>query len=98
MTPEEIICNWMFQSNVGWWRISHSGEWRPVELTLDRIWQVEERLTEEQRWDYADILSQTVLLCHRPSSIIGPESTFVIIHASAQQKIAALAAAVGKDK
>ena len=69
-----------------WWNDRHhaSSEWRPRTLTLDAIWEVEERLTDEQWQQYRDeILKGT--------DMMGLWMTR-LIDAGAAQKIVALAA------
>lgn len=81
-------------ANARWWDYSYqilprsSGvgkefhwQWHPCNLTLDRLWEVEERLTDEQRLAYLLELSKGG----------APELGYWrIMHASANDKIAAL--------
>jgi hypothetical protein len=81
---------WRSNSPMGWWKAYPDSsecpapnEWVPVKLTLGRLHEVEARLTEEQWWLYESELSRVAR--HLNSTALG------FIHASAEQKIAALA-------
>jgi hypothetical protein len=98
---EEIICGWMEPKpweepgqttpkallGSSWWDWAISYGSFPKPLTLDRLHEVEGRLTDEQWGQYATALSD-----------LTPEYTGIVqtmklyIHATAAQKIKALAA------
>jgi hypothetical protein len=96
MTDEELICRFMepvpgfrgidYPHSVGGWWIAENGKQsRPADsITLDALHEVEERLTEKQGWDYlAALQSETADI---------PGWAFRHLwHATAKQKIAALA-------
>jgi hypothetical protein len=97
MTDAEVICEFMEpkpttpqpvglydESPGGWWTL-HPDGWVPNCDSLDRLREVEARLTEEQWLRYVD-----ALIDHMPEFPRKGE----IIHASAEQKIAALAAVI----
>lgn len=107
MTDAEVICGWMqpkpalrqtegewelaiCATSLGWWLLTTTGYERgdepiivPADLTLDRLREVEARLTEEQ-WVHYGILME-----NRP---VGMRLSKALLHASADQKIKALAA------
>jgi len=103
MTPEEIICefmeprpsfdvinSWRECSSVRWWRFYNGNTvWIPILLTLDRLRQVEERLTAEQ-WDKYEVAMIRIVRKGR--------SHQDMLHASAEQKIAAMAKVIGCGK
>ncbi|SRR5260370_1379040 len=92
-TDEEVICGWMEPRPSGsltnlladWWLFrSVNAGWVPRTLTLDRLWNVEERLTEKQRDPYLDVIVRNTGL--------GPTTAgWDMAHATAAQKIKALA-------
>ena len=92
MQPRTDCTDWPFggRSDFWWQGVNNSSRipagWEPRPLTLDRLWEVEERLTAEQRWAYSDVLCLKVIWPTQPS-----ESTFSVVHATAAQKITALA-------
>ncbi len=80
---------WHSVSPAGWWVASEDrnvftapNEWFPIKLTFDRLWEVGERLTDEQRLEYWMELSKG-----------GPPETgyWRIANAKAAQRITALA-------
>lgn len=85
-------------SDAGWWKVAWSNalqksQWLPNNdkaASLDALWEVEERLTEEQ-WGQYCIRAQVDLYDpawgNHPGGMDRP-----IIHATAEQKIRALAA------
>lgn len=99
MTDAEIVATWMepnpdllanlTQSKDGWWWNSFglTGDpWQPAEpLTLDRLREVEARLDASQCVDYDWRLAMLVVVATKTC----PES--YPWHASAEQKLAALA-------
>lgn len=97
MTDEEVICGWMEKrpsyesggtghSARHWWLSNpHHDNWWPTELTLDRLREVEERLTDSQ-WE--------LYFLAWPGRFLGFRG---FVHASAEQKIKALAEVLRKD-
>lgn len=106
MTDAEVICSFMektprrvryfdeHMSSATWWRrdiVQNNGQgivysdWTPCELTLDALREVQRRLTDEQWHEYERGL--------RCVPFDGPVNsvTRVFIHATAEQKIRALA-------
>lgn len=93
MTDKEFICQFMetkpdpnthggtCRSPKGWW--FWYGKWETTKLTLDALWEVEERLTDEQWQEYDAELGGST------TSVLSPN--FGMIHATAEQKIKALA-------
>lgn len=75
-------------SDSGWWElvpIDGGGmEWCPAALTLDKLREVQARLTTEQRMAY---YLQLWPVCPP----VGIEGCWALLHASAEQKVAALA-------
>ncbi len=102
MTAAAVICTWMEpksdeptrsgeHSPQGWWRARLSMSckylvWVPADLTLDALWEVEDRLTEDQLDNYGYALVDVV------SESNGRYSDVLLIHATAEQKTKALAA------
>lgn len=96
MSNEETICAFMepkprhkpvgCMKQYHWWiyRAMTHPYWFPVPLTLDRLHEVEERLTDEQWSNYANALVDTF---HQRFPRFAE-----VIHATAAQKITALAA------
>ena len=89
----EVICAWMepkpdnrttnVQTN--WWMfLCLDSGWVPRKLTLDRLWEVEERLTEKQRGEYYFIFWERR----------DRENWWTLLHATSEQKIKALAAVI----
>jgi len=88
MTDEEVICTWMEPKPDGrakrgaskglWWIRVRGVRWFPSVLTLDRLWEVEDRLIHQGRAD-----EYRYSLVHRDA---------YFFHATAAQKIKALAA------
>lgn len=89
MTDAEVICAFMesrppantihVQRGADWW-LWWGGEWTPIDLTLDALWKVEERLrlgSQEERRSYRNF----------GRSIPAAQKW----HATPEQKIAALA-------
>jgi hypothetical protein len=87
---------WRSVSPRGWWTVLNGrklsitpNEWYPVDLTLDRLWEVEERLTDEQRQRYSTHLAgcsiDTLRRC------VDYADLWDLHHATVSQKIAALA-------
>lgn len=108
-SDEETICEWMQPKPVRvwsrdsggreWWSAVWSSEtgWQfhPILLTLDALWEVEERLTEEQ-WRKYESMS-VGWWSDGPKIISGFRAA---VHATTEQKIAALAQVIrqeGKD-
>ena len=103
MTNEEKICEWMdpvpgFRgvdypySVKGWWIREAGEEKHPAPLTLDRLHEVEARLSDEQ-WDtYAELLHDQ----WAKDPLRGLWRYY--IHATAAQKIAALAAVISPEE
>jgi hypothetical protein len=105
MSDEEVICTFMSPKpelppywSTGWpqnrwWLLMQTDAggmaWHPRLLDLDTLWQVEERLTDEHRWDYKDLLVE--MLCNGASALID-DRTWNVIHADALTRIKALAA------
>ena len=71
-----------FVSPHGWWH-DISNKWVPRPLTLDALWKVEERLTDEQAAHYATRLVSVLPLLGRAAWVW---------HATTEHKIVALAA------
>lgn len=112
MTDAEILCGfmekrpeagpwshrpWRSLSRGGWWTASDDRNpdtapdvWFPVALTLDRLRLVEARLTDMQ-W----LLYQTALSGDTPEDQVRWRD---LIHASAEQKITALAAVLKEGR
>jgi hypothetical protein len=101
-SDEEIICAWMEprptksplrrdELSRHWWQWNRfDAAWGPRYLTLDALWEVEERLTDEQRLDYRESL----VAPHRDSGERGLPLVmlyWVLLHATPEQKIRALA-------
>lgn len=97
MTDAEVICAWMEPRpgsaaeayNSRWWNGSPWTELRPFNLTLDALREVESRLSEAQ-WDRYEALA--LKWRYEYSS-----SYRAALHASAEQKIKALAAVLRKE-
>jgi hypothetical protein len=102
----EVICTWMEPKpesappswgdnpvgNInGWWIATGSGRIEHRILTLDALWEVEERLTEEQWTRYRVALTAPVLGASG-RHIEGYNR--MMWHATAEQKIKALAEAL----
>lgn len=96
---QEVICGFMEpvvgfrgcdfpRSLKGWWTAELGQPKQPRELTLNECHAVEERLTDEQ-WDAYEELFDSVILWGRERSLL---------HASAEQKIRALAAVLRKEE
>ena len=98
ITDAEVICTFMEpfpgpgdRRESDWWPINtgQSGlgpfRRRARKLDLDALHEVETRLTDKQQWDYSDLLVKSVW------KVYGSEATFPVIHASAADKIKALA-------
>ncbi len=102
MTNEEIICEWMERKPTpmdGWraahlvkkaqWWLSWQDNWEPIPLTLDRLREVEKRLTDEQ-WDrYRAWFTRLTV---PPPPVTSAEYFRMVAQADAAQKIKALAA------
>ena len=72
-----------------WWRSdTETPEVTPRDLTLDALWEVEERLTAEQ-WDA--YLNHFATPAERIKKHFFWERGSVLLHAAAEQKIKALA-------
>lgn len=89
MSDEEIIATWITWNDPSmegnyeiWWTVSLC----PKPLTLDRLWEVEARLTQGQWQQYEQWLNANCL--EWPSG----KPNWWAIHADATQKIVALAA------
>jgi hypothetical protein len=82
-----------------WWEISQEAGWPfvPVALTLDRLHEVEERLTERQQYEYSKELSRLIYSIDGPSAFYRSE-LFMFFHASPAQKIKALAKVIRDNK
>jgi hypothetical protein len=67
-----------------WWKWFVDKDWQhlPVDLDLDALWEVEERLTGEQWGEYSGLLMDPR----------GVNHTRFLLHATAEQKTKALAA------
>ncbi len=93
-TDEEVICAWMeakpehsreFTAGRPWWVwLGSQNDWIPNKLTLDALHEAETRLTEDQQWSYIE----------RMANIVGTFATWYSLHATAAQKIKALAAVI----
>lgn len=105
LSDAEVICQWMEPKpkticgslehtaalrSIKWWivkpRGAHLGEpvdWTPCLLGLDRLHEIEAKLSEEQWLNYVDALITLMPKFPRKGEIV---------HASAEQKIKALAA------
>ena len=97
MTDEAVICTWMEPEAAKavvidkaatwkWHRLDWSNNTihtRP--LTLDALWEVEERLTDDQWWEYEVTLSAP----YGPTVLAQVKAH---VHSTAAQKIVALAA------
>jgi hypothetical protein len=86
MTDAEILCQFMEPKPPEcdlrtferlWWTVEGGARWSPRNLTLDAIWEIEERLTKEQWGRYQ------MLFPHRRRETL---------HADAPTRIRALAA------
>lgn len=95
-SDEEVICEWMepgreipgnWMQYIGWGR-----GWRPCTLTLDRLHEVEARLTDEQWKPYI-----MKLLPWQSLNKLYVEQLFCLLHATAEQKIKALAAVIQSE-
>lgn len=90
------------RSLADWWRRETAWSdtlvwkpWVPARLTLDALWKVEDRLSEQQRRHYCVLIFHAVCTEARTSNLIEDTMTknrWPMIHASAAQKIKALAA------
>lgn len=103
-TDEEVICEWMepkpedLNPHVGllvskgewWYRYTLDKTWTACKPNLDRLHEVEARLTDEQWERYLDQLVDD-------DAISGYQTERDICHATAAQKIAALAAVIRGD-
>ncbi len=109
MTDSEVICTWMDpKPPIGWlaaefslqrsrWWLASSDwdEWAPMPLTLDALWEVEERLTKDQWQSYC-----ATFAVENIGRDIADEQTYenqviwdrIHLHASPFVKIRALAA------
>lgn len=88
---------WQSVSVLSWWvaakfrKLDTPNEWYPRPLTLDALWEVEERLTAEQRGTYYRAL-------HTPDERdsqgrrVASRSNWDLLHATPAQKVAALVA------
>lgn len=93
MSDEEIICAWMdpTREDGDWWTTKNFANFGnsytivPERLTLDKLWEVEERLPERSQLDYWMGLAKG-----------GPLEVgyWRLVHVSAEKKIKALAAIV----
>lgn len=96
--PTTLPRDWA-ESVVAWpdWWEEEDGEWQPVfnfcqEFEkLGLLWEIEEQLTEQHRWEYFDAL--LVSLNHARFSC-GPDM-WPLIHATSEQKIDALSIVLG---
>ena len=93
MTDLEVICAWMADPNQSgywgrWWSVTSSDDGAmfksPKKLDLNDLWEVEEKLTEQQ-WHFYESELATALGHQRLST------RHAIIHATAEHKILALA-------
>lgn len=108
MTPAEIICQFMEpkpsmppwkllgRSALGWWVASSDEDdafWLPRQLDLGLLWEVEDRLTDEQWWKYESTLAGS-------GAAVRPllEMVKAHIHATPAQKMAALAKVLAPAK
>ncbi len=104
-TDAEVVCEWMSampSMSVGewgrnnewepdWWEAHEeiAGEWQPLELDLDALHLVEERLSEE-RWEaYTKLLLEPVQQYSDPAKYWR-----TLIHADSPTKLAALASVI----
>ena len=107
MTDAETICDfmeprpdkgpfdfhpWLGSTPDGWW-LSTSGwdldaTWKPRSLSLDALHLVEARLKDEQFWQYV------LRLIPRRTMASSEAGMRALIHATADQKIKALAAVI----
>lgn len=89
--PSPEIMRWspeaQFLGITRWWKLSHyanfAPQFVPQTLTLDALWDVEERFTGAQQAEYL-----TNLLCGQDPHSAG----FYVAHATAEQKAHAIAA------
>ena len=94
MTDEEVICEFMEpheSMNWIWWKINRDMTVIHRELTLDALWEVEERLKQDYtKWEqYVDLMMGRKLYHFR--KILDYADITATIHATAAQKIKALA-------
>ncbi len=109
LTDEEVICGWMepkpephthggtFRSGKGWWYWT-GATWQPNVLTLDVLWGVEERLTEEQ-WEryYHQFVRYDNPVDPVRWSVTDRKYRWAL-HATSQQKVKALAEVLREAK
>lgn len=100
LTNEEIICTWMMNGKrfgYPWWVVTNDGHLLPGPLTLDALREVQERLSQEQWIGYCASFSvQNIPLESTPNNLQSVGELVMWdkahLHASAKQKIDALAA------
>lgn len=110
MSDEEIICAWMEPKPnilagdcVGlphqWWRrVGITSEVEPVRLTLDRLHEVEKRLTDAQWRHYCGLMFQHAKRPDaNPIQDLTTATRKALLHATVAQKIKALAAVLRAD-
>ena len=104
MSDAEVICTFCeprpegeptahLMKTLKFWRVvfaSSPTRWTTMPLTLDRLHEVEARLTDEQKDRYSFALSLEVRSINGPSAFYRSE-LFPCFHADAEQKIKALA-------
>lgn len=92
-TDAEVICGWMEpQPSYAWWKWEH-GAWAPGNLSLDRLHLVEAKLTDPMWRVYWGILEEAWAMSE---SALARE--WYAVHASAEVKLAALAAVIREAK
>jgi hypothetical protein len=88
----------MWSSRKGWWSFSGYGSCGPVfeaiTLTLDRLWEVEEKLLPEEWMAYVEALQHRMLLTWKSFDKISVDQLFQLMHATAEHKVRALAAVI----
>lgn len=109
MTDEEILCTWMERRPAytisatltdgtdlpKWWEIGSEWEWVPIKLTLIELWEIQDRLSDEQWEVYYHNLGK-----YSNGGLVWntPDRQFRwALHATPTQKIAALAAVLRSE-
>jgi hypothetical protein len=78
-----------------WWKwYTHAGHHIHVDLTLDKLWEVEERLSLIQRDDYWRKLYISIAKQYS----VGSLNPWITVHCTATQKIKALAEVLKERK
>ena len=100
ITDAEVICDFMEPKPQlpicsDWWYPSKVGGWLNPQLTLDRLWVVEKKLTDQYRHRYIDrILGRSLRSMIDMQQFDYADSFVDLVNATAEQKIKALAAVI----